>query len=83
MKKTLLFLCCLCQLLTIAQTKVAVYVTCTNEIDETIKQIIGSEIVAAIASNPQYLAVERTADFLNAIKQEQNEQISGHCCRRS
>ena len=78
MKKLFLIIFCVSSIFAVAQTKVAVYVTGTDGVDETTKQIIGSEIVAAIATNPQYLAVERTSDFLNAIRQEQSEQVTGN-----
>lgn len=59
------------------QKKVAVYVTGPEGIEETTKQIVGSELVAAIVVNEEYNAVERTADFLKELRQEQNYQRSG------
>lgn len=55
----------------IAQTKVAVYVNGSDEIDSTVKQIFGSEIATAISSNSQYLAEDKTADFISVAQQEQ------------
>lgn len=78
MKKLSLFLLCLCSITMIAQTKVAVYVNGTSEVDEAVKQIIGNELVTAISSNQQFTAVDRSSDFLNALKQEQGDQISGN-----
>ena len=78
MKKIFLILFCLCSISTIAQTKVAVYVNGANEVDEAVKQIIGNELVTAISSNQQFTAVDRSSDFLNALKQEQGDQISGN-----
>ena len=65
-------------LLAIAQTKVAVYVNSAGEVDEAMKQIIGSELATAISANQQFTAVDRSTDFLNVLKQEQSEQISGN-----
>lgn len=66
-------------LTTIAQQKkVAVYVTGSEAIDEATKQIVGSELVAAFVTNSEYNAVERTADFLRELNQEQVYQRSGN-----
>ena len=62
----------------IAQTKVAVYVNGTSEVDEAVKQIIASELATAISANQQFTAVDRSTDFLNTLKQEQSEQVSGN-----
>lgn len=53
-----------------AQTKVAVYVAPNENLDESTLQIIGSELVAGIVSNNEYIALERTKEFLAAIQQE-------------
>lgn len=55
-----------------AQTKVAVYVAPNDKLNETTLQIIGSELVAGIVTNNEYIAIERTQEFLAAIQQEQN-----------
>lgn len=78
MKKIFLILFCLCSIVTIAQTKVAVYVNGSNEMDEAVKQILSNELVTAISANQQFNAVDRSLDFLNALKQEQGDQISGN-----
>lgn len=61
-----------------AQTKVAVYVNGASEVDGTVKQILGNELVTAISANQNFTAVDRSADFLNILKQEQGEQVSGN-----
>lgn len=79
MKKIFLLIAnCFIMLLAIAQTKVAVYVNSAGEVDEAMKQIIGSELATAISANQQFTAVDRSTDFLNVLKQEQSEQISGN-----
>lgn len=79
MKKLFLLITyCLVTLFAVAQTKVAVYVNSASEVDEAVKQIIGSELVTALSANQQYTAVDRSTDFLNALKQEQSEQVSGN-----
>ena len=74
MKKILLLGFCLCSMFVIAQTKVAVYVNGSDDIDGIVKQILGSEIAAAISSNSQYIAEDKTADFTSAAQQEQGDQ---------
>lgn len=56
--------------------KLAVYVI--GDIDEPYKKVIGSKMVSEIASSPDYMAIERTKDFLNAITSEQDYQVSGN-----
>ncbi len=59
--------------------KVAVYVASNEEnVDNTTKSIVGSEIVRAIVKTKKYQAVERTADFLKQIGKEQGYQRSGN-----
>lgn len=55
--------------------KVAVYVT--GSVDESYKIVIGSKMVSQITISSNYVAVERTADFLSALSKEQNYQYSG------
>lgn len=67
---------CICfilfvSLISYAQTKVAVYVVPSDNLNETTSQIIGSELVAGIVKNNDYIAVERTKEFLAAIQEEQ------------
>lgn len=56
--------------------KLAVYVI--GDIDESYKKVIGSKMVSEIAASPDYIAIERTKDFLNAISSEQDYQVSGN-----
>lgn len=56
--------------------KVAVYMT--GEItNEAYKKVIGSKMVSEIAQSDEYIAVERTADFLKELAKEQDYQTSG------
>lgn len=54
-----------------AQKTVAVYVTASEGVPQETKRILGSELVAAITRNPDYVAIERTDDFLAQVSQEQ------------
>lgn len=54
----------------LAQNSVAVYVTSNDGISQKIKKVVGSEIVATITSTNEYVAVERTEDFLAQVSQE-------------
>ena len=56
--------------------KVAVYVT-GDDVEKSIKAVIGSKLVTAITSSGKYAAVERTADFLAALSRETDYQVSG------
>ena len=58
-----------------SQNKVAVYVI--GDINQGYKKVFGAKIVSNIASNNQYIAVERTADFLSALARESDYQTSG------
>jgi hypothetical protein len=66
----------LCLTTAVGRQKVAVYVTGNNNSAEN--KIIGSKLVAAIANDGFYEAVERTAAFLNQLKKEQQYQQSGN-----
>ncbi|MDE7410327.1 MAG: hypothetical protein K2N09_09955 [Muribaculaceae bacterium] len=55
---------------------VAVYVT-GNEVDNSIRKVLGAKLVTAITSGGEYAAVERTADFLEALTKENDYQTSG------
>jgi len=70
MKKLLVILFSTFALAAVAQQqKIAVYVTAAEGIDEATKQIVGSELVTAITTNPDYNAVERTDELsLNSNK---------------
>lgn len=54
-----------------AQKSVAVYVTPGEGVSKETNKIIGSELVAAITRNENYVAIERTEDFLSQVSQEQ------------
>lgn len=56
--------------------KLAVYMI--GDVDESYKKVIGSKMVSEIAGSPDYIAIERTADFLNAISSEYDYQVSGN-----
>lgn len=56
------------------QQKVAVYVTSS---DKGTGDFIGAYLVNAITSSSNYVAVERTADFLKELKKEQVYQRTG------
>lgn len=56
---------------------IAIYVSGNS--DENIKKVIGAKLVSAITkSSEDYAAVERTADFLAKLREEQNYQVSGN-----
>lgn len=57
------------------KTKVAIYTT--GDVDAGYKKVIGSKVTSIITQSDEYAAVERTADFLNALSQEQDYQTSG------
>lgn len=57
------------------KTKVAIYTT--GDVDTNYKKVIGSKVTSIITQSNEYAAVERTADFLNALSQEQDYQTSG------
>lgn len=79
MKKFLLILLSALSLTAFAQQKkVAVYVTSPESVEETTRQIVGSELVAAFVANNEYNAVERTSDFLHELNREQTYQRSGN-----
>ena len=54
-----------------AQKTVAVYVTATEGVSQETKRILGSELVSAITRTADYVAVERTADFMAQVSKEQ------------
>ncbi|WP_298064786.1 hypothetical protein [uncultured Rikenella sp.] len=58
-----------------AKQKIAVYVT--GEAESGQKKVIGAKMVSSITRSDNYAAVERTADFLSALTQEQDYQMSG------
>ena len=54
-----------------SQKTVAVYVTASDGVSQETKRILGSELVAAITKTADYVAVERTADFMAQVAKEQ------------
>ena len=54
-----------------AQKTVAVYVTASEGVLQETKRILGSELVDAITKTADYVAVERTADFMAQVSKEQ------------
>ena len=60
---------------TATKTKVAIYTT--GEVENGYKKVIGSKVTSVITQSSEYVAVERTVDFLNALSQEQDYQTSG------
>lgn len=57
-------------LMAFSQKTVAVYVTSAEGISPETKTILGSELVSAITKANDYIAVERTADFVSQVEQE-------------
>lgn len=74
MKRLLILLLSVFSLTVYAQKKkVAVYVTG----DDPINSIMGDHLVDGIAHDGKYIAVERTASFLNELVKEQSYQQTG------
>lgn len=74
MKRVLILLLSVLSLTVFAQQKkVAVYVTG----DDPINSIMGDHLVDGIAHDGKYIAVERTASFLNELVKEQSYQRTG------
>lgn len=61
----------------VIKKKVAVYVTASRDVDESIKKIIGSKLIGAITATNQYAVLERNDDFLAAMTSETDYQTSG------
>lgn len=55
----------------LSQKTVAVYVTASEGVTPETKRVLGSELVAAITKTADYVAVERTADFMAQVSKEQ------------
>lgn len=72
-----LFLCLWCGIASAQPSKrnVAVYVT--GDASNGYKKVVGSKLVTGITRSEEYVAVERTADFLNELSKEHDYQISG------
>lgn len=72
MKKLLLFFFSILISTSInAQKSVAVYVTSSESVPKETSKILGSELVSAITKNENYIAIERTDDFLSQVSNEQ------------
>lgn len=59
-----------------AKKQVAVYLT-DSDVDEGYKKVIGSKMVAKITQSNNYRALERTEDFLKALRSAQDFDTSG------
>lgn len=71
MKKTItLIIGLLLSSLAYSQKSVAVYVTSSDGISSETKRILGSELVSAITRADDYIAVERTAEFMEQVSRE-------------
>ncbi len=55
--------------------KVAVYLT--GDADGAYKKVVGSKIVTGVTRSNDFVAVERTSDFLAELTKEQDYQMSG------
>ena len=73
MKRLLILLICFPLFVFGQQNKVAVYVTGNDPINN----ILGNRLVDGIAKSGKYIAVERTASFLNELVKEQSYQQTG------
>ena len=78
MRKHILLVFLMLSLSLMAQQKVAIYVTSSSNVDSSIKEIVGSELVSGFVTNKNYQAIERTADFLKELAKEQEYQRSGN-----
>lgn len=58
-----------------AKENVAVYVTGQKE--DAVKKVLGSKMVSYITQSDDYTAVERTLDFINALRAEHDYATSG------
>jgi hypothetical protein len=61
-----------------AQEKKTVAVYVTGNCSEDIKKVVSSRIIAQIVRSRDYAAVERTPEFDQALRREQNYQYSGN-----
>lgn len=62
--------------LTIAQQKVAIYITGGN--DASINKVLGDKLVEAFVKSGKYTAIERTSSFLNELGKEHDYQRTGN-----
>lgn len=69
-----------CSSLAIAQSapkkQVAVYVT-DSDLDDGWKKVLSTQMVAQITKSPDFRALERTSDFLKALRSAQDYDMSG------
>lgn len=56
-----------------SQKTVAVYVNSSDDVPQQIKEIFGSELIDAITRNEDYVAIERSDDFLAQVSQEKGQ----------
>lgn len=77
MKRLLFIALFLLPCMIFAQTKVAIYVTSTDNVPRETRKVVGSELVAAFVATEQYTAIERTTEFLGGISKEQEYQRGG------
>lgn len=54
----------------LSQKTVAVYVTSSESVSPETKRILGSELVSAITRTNEYVAIERTDEFMAQVSQE-------------
>jgi hypothetical protein len=73
-----LFFALICAGAVLAQGKKVIAVYVTGNCNENIKKIMSSRIIGHIVRSKEYAAVERTADFNDALRREQNYQYSGN-----
>lgn len=60
----------------VAKKQVAVYMT-DSDVDDAYKRVISSKMVAQITKSANYRALERTDDFLKALRSAQDYDTSG------
>lgn len=70
-KVTTLIISLMLSMAALSQTSVAVYVTSSEGVSPETKRILGSELVSAITKTNEYVAVERTDEFLAQVAHEQ------------
>ena len=60
----------------VVKKKVAVYVT-GEDVESSVLKVLGARLVTAITSSGDFVAVERTSEFLEALTKENDYQASG------
>lgn len=61
----------------VVKKKVAVYLTASRDVDESIKKILASKLIGAITATNEYAVLERNDDFLSALTSEIDFGLSG------